>query len=73
LVPASGSLDSIKLFQQIGMSFSLADTEDYTATCFSWMSQCGSNKCFVEGCAALNDAKKYCVTPLMVAAQRDKV
>ena len=28
LIPASGSVDSIKLFQHKGMSFSLADTED---------------------------------------------
>jgi len=53
LVPASSSLDSIKLFQHKGMSFSLADTEDCTPLHVS----AGCGNVLSKICAALNNTK----------------
>jgi len=53
LVPASGSVDSIKLFQHKGMSFSLADTEDCTKLHVS----AGCGNVLSKICAALNNTK----------------
>ena len=69
LIPAAVSVDTIKLFQHKGMSFSLADTEDCTPLHVSG----GCGNVLSKICAALKNTKNYVVTPLMVTAQRDKV
>jgi hypothetical protein len=61
-------VSSIKLLLDKGMSVNLTKTDDCTRITVSAGSDTPeATKSFVERCAALNSAKYYGVTPLMVA------